>query len=131
MDIILQTLSKYVNINFDDIKKLAIITILILFLIFIYFIKSIDYFKCNLIKWDNVAFIRYTIIMLIPIIAMFLMQLTLSNLILTNWLNFVLILFILPIIPYVLLVAYRLTYLLVYHSSIKIFNIFKHNKVQN
>lgn len=111
---IIEKINKYANLDFTLKKYLmfSIFIFIIFFIIYMYFDKSWDYIKDNLIKWDKFCFLKVTLLMIIPILSILSLKMNLlSNQHLNNWLHFFAIFFIIPIFPYIFMCFYRCLYL--------------------
>lgn len=108
----MEKLLEYLPFSQNELIKYGIILFIGLLLIYLYFDKTFEYFKDNLRKWDTVTFLRYTCLMIIPIIALISLNFNfLSDKHLNDWIHSITLLFILPFIPYTFLVFYRFIYL--------------------
>lgn len=112
---IIEKVNKYAHLDFTlkQYITFAIIGLMALFILYLYFDRVWDYVKDNIIKWDNFCFLKATILMIVPVLAILSLNINpLPDSHLNDWLHFFAIFFILPVIPYLFMCMYRCLFLM-------------------
>lgn len=113
---LVEKVNKYTHLEYTlkQYCTFLFLVLIALFLIFIFFEKTWSMIKDNILKWDEVTFLKLTLCMLIPLASLISLNFNfLSDKHLNDWLHFFSLFFVIPVFPYIFMCIHHCFYLII------------------